>query len=66
MWMNTYLLETLIREYMAEVEREAARRELLRRLEPAPTKSRWALIARRLRSAFPPRPSRRVERMAIR
>jgi len=66
MRINTYLQETLTREYMAEVEREAALRELLRRLEPAPAESRGARIARLLRAAFPLRPNRRVERMATR
>jgi len=66
MWMNTYLMETLIREHMADVERGAARRELLRRLEPAHSEGRGALIARLLRAAFALRPNRRVERMTTR
>jgi hypothetical protein len=59
MWMDTYLHETLIRQRIAEVERHAAERQLLRRPPRPGAGSRLgALVARLVRGVRAPGPTR--------
>ena len=65
--VDVYLLETLMREQKADVQRKAARYAALRELELAGGgRSGEALVARLRRAVIALLPSRRVERMASR
>jgi hypothetical protein len=66
MWINTYLLETLIAEYAADLEREAARGARLCEPEPLRRPRGETLVGRLRRAAFALLPNRRTERMATR
>lgn len=63
--INPYLEEVLIREYMADVARDAARRHMLQALEPAPRVRGTTWMARVLRALRAPRAAR-VERLVTR
>jgi hypothetical protein len=62
---NPYVEETLIREYMADLQRGAARRHMLHALEPVPRVAGPPWIVRVVRALWRPRPAR-VERLVPR
>lgn len=64
--VDVYLLETLMRERKADVERRAARDAALRELERSHGRNGETLVARLRRAARALLPIRRVERMASR
>ena len=48
MWMDSYVQDTLIRDQIAEAQRHAARRHLLRFVKPSGTPTRFSSVIRRL------------------
>jgi hypothetical protein len=65
MWMDAYVEYTLIRDQIAEAQREAARRHLLRLVKPRATPGRFRALLRWLAQAVAvPRLKRLIERMA--
>ena len=64
--VDVYLLETLMRERKAAVQRGAALQAALRDLEGARGRNGDSLVARLRRAVAALLPSRRVERMASR
>lgn len=66
MWTDPLLEYTLIRDRIAEVRRQAARRHLLRGAKPAGAGSHsWAARLRLAPAAVVLRLKRRIERMAF-
>ena len=67
MWMDAYVQQILIREQIAESERTAAMRAMLRSAEPPRRRSPWgAVIPRLVRSAAASWRRRPAERVAVR
>jgi len=64
--VDVYLLETLMRNREADVERRAAQEAALRELERSRGRNGETLVARLRRAARALLPIRRVERMASR
>ena len=64
--VDVYLMETLLREHKADIQRGAALYVSLRELEPSRGRSGETLIARLRRAVIALLPIRRVERMASR
>lgn len=61
-WMDSYLQDALMRERVAESERQAARGHLLRQAAPSRARSRgWALVRRLVQVASVLRPKRGIE-----
>ena len=66
MWLEALYMDTLIREQIAEAQREAALEHLLRRAEPSRDPIRWwAVIRHRAHAAMIPRLKRLIERVAL-
>jgi hypothetical protein len=51
MWMDAYVQETLIRDQIAEIDRQAARRHVIRLARPPVAPGRARNVARRLSQA---------------
>jgi hypothetical protein len=67
MWMDTYVQQTLIRQQIAEADRTAALRHLLRSAKPPrPPRPRRAVVQRLVRSAAASWRRRPAERVAVR
>jgi hypothetical protein len=68
MWMDAYVQQILIRQQIAESERVAAMRHLLRSAEPPRTRSPWwaTVIQLFARSAAASWRRRTAERVAVR
>jgi hypothetical protein len=65
MWMDTYVQDTLIRAQIAEAQRDAALRHLLRLVKPPRSRARFGSIMRRLgHAASVPWLAQLIERMA--
>ncbi len=65
MWMDSYVQDTLTRDRIAEAERGAARRHLLRLAKPPRAHPRFGAVKRRLADTTSlPRLKRLIERMA--
>jgi len=62
---NPYVEETLIREFMADAQRSAARRHMLHGLDAGPRVAGPTWIVRVLRALWGPRPPR-VEKLVMR
>jgi hypothetical protein len=65
MLINPYLEEVLIREFMADIARDAARRHMLQALEPPPRAPGSTWMGRVLRALRAPRAAR-IERLVTR
>jgi hypothetical protein len=66
MMVDVYLMETLMREHKADVQRRAALYASLREVERSRGQSGETLVARLRRAVIALLPIRRVERMASR
>lgn len=65
MWMDSYVQDTLIRAKIAEAQREAALRHLLRHVKPPRARARFGSVKRRLAlAASVPWLTQLIERMA--
>jgi hypothetical protein len=65
MWMDAYVQETMIRDQIAEAQRQATRRHLLRLAQPPGPPARVRVVLRRLAQAVAlPRLKQLIERMA--
>jgi len=65
MLINPYLEEVLVRDFMADVARGAARRHMLQALEPPPRAAGSTWVGRVLRALRAPRAAR-IERLVTR
>jgi hypothetical protein len=67
MWMGSYVEDILVRERIAEAQRDGERRQLLRRARPATGKRRpWAGVKHVVDMLSMRWPKGRKERMAVR
>ena len=64
--MDAYLLETMMREHKAKLQRQAPLQAALHELEQSRKRNRETLVARLRRVAITLLPIRRVERTASR
>jgi len=64
--IDTYLLETMMREHKAQLQRQAPLQAALHELERSRGRNRETLVARLRRAAITLLPIRRVERTATR